>query len=309
VTAIFRWDTQKHPCLRESWIIDYILSRNIQHLEIDCFDGFQDLAGFDRITSLRSFTVKNIFSSLSMTGKRVREVLQGSRKIIAQSPELNTLGISTACHVATEHSPTLHGFLPPSKERSPPLALKHLQVSCLRMLLDTRILFHLRHLQSLSIRNNLPTPELGSNLSTIWRTLKDENIHLTSVDLSLVDVEDGFLDYLLSNPAIRDVVLDNSARVWYSTSQANIIATRFFEEILPKISHLLRTLHIVSFSANKWCFGAHNAAAFGTCKNLRTLKVSISISGPKPWSVDTESKAMVIPLVDICFTNAEYTVA
>ncbi|KDR70945.1 hypothetical protein GALMADRAFT_254552 [Galerina marginata CBS 339.88] len=194
-------------------------------------------------------------------------------KVIRRSPHLSHLAIDTGHFLASTDAPSLHDILPAISEE-PPIPMKTLSLRNLRTLLDESTLHHLRSLESLSIHFNLPTPTNGSLMPQIWNTLRTESIHLTRVDVNLTDVDDAFLDYLLSCKDLRELILDNSARLW-SRNQLNAVGHRFFGEVLPKISGPLEVLHIETICLGAWCFGELNASAIAQCKELRELTVSI----------------------------------
>ncbi|CAA7260687.1 unnamed protein product [Cyclocybe aegerita] len=148
-------------------IYGYVVARKVPVFHVDFTGGFHlDLTNFDRITCLRCFSFTNLPESKPIYNIRL---LRAAAKIIHNSPDLESLEISTAYKEAIADAPTVSHLL---RGDLPPLSLKHLSVCRLRFPLDDSILPHFRSLKSLSVHHNFD----GAR-SDIWDTLKDEKIH------------------------------------------------------------------------------------------------------------------------------------
>lgn len=214
------------------------------------------------------FRLTNVF----LTGHLAAGVASAVAKVVLQSPDMTCLQLDTGYYAATVAAPSLHDILP-KDTNLPPLPIESLNLRCMRTLLDAETLYHLHSLKSLSIHFNLTTTIQGSHFFQIWETLKNESIHLTSIDVNLTEVDDSLLDYLLSYEGIEQIIFDNSARLWSRHGES--IANRFFDEVLPKVARTLRVLHLVTISLGAWCFGRNNAGSIAQCKRLEELTVSI----------------------------------
>lgn len=266
-----RWFTcQGDTKLIVETIMTQINARPLLEASFNCSDGCSAHfpAQLSSIEGRESFSLTNIF----LAGQHATGVASAVSRIISRSPGLIRLEIDTGYYAATIAAPSLHDILPKNMNL-PPLSIESLSLRCMRTLLDAETLYHLRSLKSLSIHFNLTTTIQGSLLFQIWETLRKESIHLTKIDVNLTDVDDSLLDYLTSYDGIQQIVFDNSARLWSRHDEA--IANRFFDDVLPRVSRSLQSLHLVTISPGAWCFGKNNASSIAQCTRIEELTVSI----------------------------------
>ncbi|KAF9529518.1 hypothetical protein CPB83DRAFT_256716 [Crepidotus variabilis] len=255
------------------WIVNILLAHIhsivMEHFQVYINYGHTNFGAFKNIQNLRSFS----FRSWPFTDAKD---MSYASQIILNSPRLSNLKISTSCYTATSTAPRLHDFLPP--RGCDPLPLETLALECLRILLDDITLPHFRSLKYLRIRNNLVNPEFGSTYTQIWDTLRQESIHLTTIDCNLGIVEEGLMAYLMSYQGTKSLEFD-SEHQWYDSKKADVVAHRFFLEVVPKICQSLERLIVNTHISNGWCFSEETSEAFKSCKRLRELQVSIDVVG------------------------------
>ncbi|KAF4610919.1 hypothetical protein D9613_006546 [Agrocybe pediades] len=266
------WPDKSDDAFVQSAILDFMCRRRVAHLTINFYCGCHPSLPF-RILCLENLESLSFRNLCRLHEEGASFMTLSLSRIICNSPNMTSLSIDTGYRNATTEAPSLHRFLSAEIER-PPMPIKHLSLRTVRALLDEDTLYHLRSLESLSVHFNLTTPLHGSHLNEMWDTLREESIHLSAIDLNLVEVDDALLDYLVSYRGIRKLVFDNSYKLWGSP-EIGPIAVRFFKDVLPKISSTLEVLHLEPSSVGAWCFGHDNAEAIAKCTNLRELTVSI----------------------------------
>jgi len=266
------WTCQSDDIFVQAVILDYIGRRRLVDISLDFYGGCNPSFPFRilAVDNLKAFRFKNVFQ---LGEDEASFITLSLSRIICNSPNLTTLDIDTGFLIASVEAPSLHRLLSAEIDR-PPMPLKRLALRHVRTRLDEDVLYHLKSLQSLSIHFNLTTRVQGSHLNEIWDALRMESVHLSSIDVNLTEVDDALLDYLLSYDGIREVVFDNSARLWTSP-ETNAVAVRFFKDVLPKIAVSLEVLHLETISEGAWCFSADNAAVISKCINLKKLTVSV----------------------------------
>ncbi|KAF5316150.1 hypothetical protein D9619_006604 [Psilocybe cf. subviscida] len=210
-----------------------------------------------------------------------------SRRLIANCPDLEHLSLQTLFSEANGDAPRLHDFLPHDASNSagittkPPLRLKSLSMSNLRMHLNQAMLYHLRSLQHLHVRFPLTTPERdGDPISMIMRTLRTEKIHLRGLNLNTPDVENEVIEYLLSysnTGTIQEIAFENkNERTYIDAQDASIIAERFFGEVLPGVAGSLRSLNITTIDrSDSWSFNPLYSESIKLCHKLESLCLSV----------------------------------
>ncbi|KAF8961937.1 hypothetical protein BDZ97DRAFT_2026722 [Flammula alnicola] len=209
--------------------------------------------------------------------------------VIENSPGLANLSIimGNFYNAKANMMPTLHNFLPKVMGR-PRMRLKSLSLENVPIILDKPTLYHLRSLESLSIHFNLPPSNRDLSFPTIWKTLGMEGIRLKKVNVHILDVEDELFDYLSSYEGIREVIFDSSdlRKSESSTVETDIVATRFFCNVLPNIAGKLEVLHLGGISGDRWCFDKSYGEAILKCTQLKELTVSIDVHSPHSLGVE-----------------------
>ncbi|KAF8961953.1 hypothetical protein BDZ97DRAFT_1826785, partial [Flammula alnicola] len=244
------WCTHRYdPNWAFGTISAYVTIRRVQELSISFTAGCHPNLAFLDMGGLHTLC----FDDLARPGVDNASIVVALATVIENSPDLENLSITTGSCGVTNNAPTLGDFFPKRLGR-PPMQLKSLSLHTVRILLDATTLYHLRSLESLSIHFNITTSIQGQSLPAIWKILGTESIHLKKVNVNIVDVEDELLDYLSSYEGIRDITFDNN-EVIYSTTEANVFASRFFHDVLPRIAGTLEKI--------------------AQCKQLKELTVSV----------------------------------
>ncbi|KAF8952634.1 hypothetical protein BDZ97DRAFT_1877194, partial [Flammula alnicola] len=236
-------------------------------------------------------TVSNLFIGGYLAfGYDFGDIVANCKELVAiveSSPGLVNLSIMTGGFRDSEASdiPTLHAFLPNAMDRLPGMRLKSLSLENVRILLNTTTLYHLRSLESLSIHFNFKYPPsigTGRFLRYGLRTLGMEGIHLKKANVHILDVEDELLDYLSSYEGDQELIFDSSdSQRKSSTAETDVVATRFFCDVLPNIAGRLEVLHLGGVSQDRW---QSSNARFGT--QLKELTVSVDIGSPHSLGVE-----------------------
>ncbi|KAF5316147.1 hypothetical protein D9619_006601 [Psilocybe cf. subviscida] len=276
-----------------SKIFSFLSSQPIKKLKI-MFDRpallSDSLLPFNHPWIVRELVFTDCVSIRSLLGWHMDTVqlLKLPRRLIANCPDLEHLSLKTLCFHAAPQAPRLHDFLPHGTSNTnsttvttkPPLRLKSLSVSYLRMHLDQAMLYHLRSLQYLHIRSLLTMPEHDDPISTIMRTLRTEKIHLRGLNLNTFDVDDEVIEYLLSysnTGVIQKITFENKKEVPHVVpGDESNVAKRFFAEVLPAVAGSLQALDITTSDLlDSWSFSPLYAEPIKHCHKLQTLCLSV----------------------------------
>ncbi|KAG7100062.1 hypothetical protein E1B28_001847 [Marasmius oreades] len=189
---------------------------------------------------------------------------------------LSSLSILLAHNPCIRHLELLEWQFPPTIplvfnelfQRQPifrPLRLESLHLFGWR--LTPEVIPHLRSLRSLEFDGHAELPNL-----TFWKTLETENIHLRRI----VTVPYApLLDYLdtFSGLEVLAVLEDR----WHTEDlkEAEVLARRFYQVVLPKHKASLKELSFRSVGPNIWNVSEWNLEGFNGYRELRTLEVEI----------------------------------
>lgn len=188
----------------------------------------------------------------------------------------------------------LHGFLPTSEQGThAPMSLKSLTVSSIMVDIDSRIVCHLRSLESLTIThdNNDQSPQTSKQS---WTVLRKEGIKLKRIRIHCCDVSAEFLLYLLyckdtlTTLSLGEpcVPVQMQPMALETMDSVDILAERFYNKVLPDLAPGLEVLQICpAHTPSAWCLDHVKNLAFKRCKTLKELAVSVNsarVQGPCP---------------------------
>jgi hypothetical protein len=190
---------------------------------------------------------KNI-KKLSVFG-RPGDSIPGIAKAIANNPGLECLDLSSGEWRYPRAMPDLHDYFTDSPH-PPPHKLRHLGLSGIRLRLDERTIPLFRSLTSFEWVNINRTN--NASAEDVWRTLKsEEEIRFSRLKTS--SMNDSLLDFLSSSSSkggMTDIRLEYLAEV--NDEDSDRLARIFFQDVLPRHSDTLETLHINASYEGYW---------------------------------------------------------
>ncbi|KAF8961941.1 hypothetical protein BDZ97DRAFT_1826736 [Flammula alnicola] len=242
----------------------------------------------DSLASLPSLEVLRISLGGAPASSLKLELLTNLRKITIAGycPDYRAdIGRANSSDLATLHD--LFGAVPPEM----PLSVSHLVLQSWCVRLDSVTLTHLRALESLSLYNNIDvrqnppsnvdelameelmarTEAYCSSNDDIWDALREDRIWLK--EIATDGVSHALLDYLASYSGLQKLTLSSSST--HDGLASDVLALKFYKDVLPKHAASLVALDVCPEYEGKWCFGLHNRTSFLDCTNLETLKVNI----------------------------------
>ncbi|TFK73112.1 hypothetical protein BDN72DRAFT_956731 [Pluteus cervinus] len=148
------------------------------------------------------------------------------------------------------------------------------------------------------VDHGLPRPVVVEDIeirrpiaTAFWNTLRTNKIHLES--LSVDKPDHATLRYIASFSGLRSLSLgfiDASRR-----ALVDDLANMFFKDATTNHLETLEELSILASFSSSWCFGAHNAALFAKCRNLRSLTLT--------WDAPaSDSEKTLCSMVDLSST-------
>ncbi|KAF8999914.1 hypothetical protein BDZ89DRAFT_717638 [Hymenopellis radicata] len=128
---------------------------------------------------------------------------------------------------------------------------------------------YIRKLWDLSIRDTA-VPAL------FWRQLVHDRIWVRRLDLRRVVINEHVLRYLSKYLGLRDLRLEiPKDGMVENEEQPETWASRFWFDALPKHSHTLTSLVIISKIPGHWCIDGHALDMISQCRQLRDLLLTI----------------------------------
>lgn len=220
---------------------------------------------------------------------------------IWQSPRLISLDVYQAERMATDTSPSLEELLPRPQDVSEgedqvdglpfvpffPLRIEHLALSGLRVSFDNQshILANLKHLRCLCLGDILYGPPVGVEIKDLWKPLYEAGIYPERIEFNLAEVEDQFMDYLLTYPPnrLKCLKLDNRELHWQNREDTDKAAVRFYNEVLKAENvrdSLEELLVITRYPMDNWCWGRvpGMTETIEACKTLTFEKLTIGVA-------------------------------
>ncbi|KAG7090505.1 hypothetical protein E1B28_009618 [Marasmius oreades] len=192
------------------------------------------------------------------------EYLSSLSIVLAHNPSLRHLGLTDSWQFPST-IPLTFNELFQRQSILRPLRLESLQLIRWHVQLTPEVIPHLRSLRSLEI------PGHGESYLTVWKTLQTEKIHLRRISVSLPHAP--LLDYLDTFTALEALIVSDAG--WLTQKEADRLARRFYQVVLPKHKASLKELSILSGGPYIWNAGEWNLEVFNGYRELRTLHVEI----------------------------------
>lgn len=215
-------------------------------------------------------------SQLSITFPRIHmqagPLFSGTAQALRNSPDLIDLQIKLQPHY---HRPDLVYLDEIYRQMASLRNVRNLSLGIPTALSLSKFssLDNLSNLISLDIR-----PEYSlQGLNEMWRALDKCRIHLKSISLNILDLEDGFLDYLSTYSGVEELLLSNTEEYWAEpTPNDTALATRFFETIVEKHATSLKVLEMCSYSSSAtWGDVSERPKRLAKLRALERLKIEL----------------------------------
>lgn len=136
------------------------------------------------------------------------------------------------------------------------------------------------NLTSLEIRNTINFAQWFTD--SLVEVLLSQQIFIRRLNVSCT-VTDPLFNYMGSYSGLEELSLSGSVALPKEPSQHSMYISHtadwFYENILPKHKNTLVKLEVMLHQDNRWCFGVNNIEAFRECRRLRSLGVSVSLTG------------------------------
>jgi hypothetical protein len=231
----------------------------------------------------------NHLKNLKELSVKVRDnnVIPGIATAIANSPELQQLDFSYKQHYGYGEVPRLQDLFANIRPDSPPLKLRNLGATDIRLSVDASIIPHPRSLTSLELTGTI---EEDSSVA-IWQMLTSKGILLSRLVTNAMN--DELLDYLSLLHGMTELrlvcVMENND----NNDDSGRFARRFFQDVLPRQTDTLKVLYISAAHEDDWvghfhieclveltiisvqCFGKHNRVSIMNCTKLEELAITI----------------------------------
>lgn len=193
--------------------------------------------------------------------------------IISSSPKLRVLTLRHGDWLGTRYNdavaPDVAQLFPVCTEPRASLVVLDLQSVIFSESAVSILIPYIRQLCDLCIRDTA-VPAL------FWRQLGHDQLWVQHLDLRRVVINEHVLRYLSKYRGLRDLRLEiPKDGMVEDEEQPETWASRFWFDVLPKHSHSLTSLVIISQIAGHWCIDGHALDMISQCRQLRDLLLTI----------------------------------
>ncbi|KAF8886332.1 hypothetical protein BD779DRAFT_1530819 [Infundibulicybe gibba] len=199
-------------------------------------------------------------------------------EIIGSSPDLIHLDVEYVSHHGSVGSTSMFHELLGRVPHDNPLKLHHLRIHHCHVRLDHKTIPHLRMLQSLDL--NIPNTLMGSDLSSsplaeVWGVIRREALPVKAI---ITPINNAVLDHLAGITGIQKLDLIRASCDWAASTgtpiaESQVLAHKFFTQVLPLHRQTLVSLNISPGFGIHWCLGPRNLDSIIECTHLVELSV------------------------------------
>ncbi|KAK1216946.1 hypothetical protein PQX77_020408 [Marasmius sp. AFHP31] len=203
--------------------------------------------------------------------------------LITNNVALTSLSLDVAWTSGAQHFSRLADNLPSLFFSS----LRHLRLPRWHVDISSAWIKMMPSLTSLDVT----PPSPGTDHSTLWTVLREENVHLK--DLSVTVVTQELISYLKSYSGLHSLVLTD-------VESDRFLSEQLYTQVIPKHAEMLVSLTVDGRNNDEWCLEAGHASVFRSCGKLKDLSVVIKAEALS--DIKTLMSSIPLSLRTLCLT-------